>query len=78
MKKIDKFGWIFIILTSIFEIIIFYYDLLEIKNETDILLKLFGIVLVTFYSLLSSFIVVGTIGILLLIFGYIKNILNKF
>ena len=78
MKKIDKFGWIFIILTSIFEIIIFYYDLLEIKNETDILLKLFGIVLVTFYSLLSSFIVVGAIGILLLIFGYIKNILNKF
>ena len=78
MKKIDKFGWIFIILTSIFEIIIFYYDLLEIKNETDILLKLFGIVLVTFYSLLSSLIVVGAIGILLLIFGYIKNILNKF
>ena len=78
MKKIDKFGWIFIILTSLFEIIIFYYDLLEIKNETDILLKLFGIVLVTFYSLLSSLIVVGAIGILLLIFGYIKNILNKF
>lgn len=78
MKKIDKFGWIFIILTSIFEIIIFYYDLLEIKNETDILLKLFGIVLVTFYSLLSSLIVVGAIGILLLIFDYIKNILNKF
>ena len=78
MKKIDKFGWIFIILTSLFEIIIFYYDLLEIKNETDILLKLFGIVLVTFYSLLSSLIVVGAIGILLLIFDYIKNILNKF
>jgi len=78
MKKISKFGWSFIILSFVSFIYLLYANPFEVDwKEESFFLKIFGIAINIFWSILIAGVFIAILGILLIIIDHVKSIIQK-